>query len=271
LQQRFTSDVSHELRTPLTTVRMAADVLHAAIHDDDHEFPAGLTRATELLSAEVDRFEELLGDLLEISRYDSGAAVLEPEDIDVRTLIRRTVDGLGALAARAGTEVEVLMPDEPVVAEVDPRRVERVLRNLIGNAIEHADSGPVRVTLAGDSDAAAVTVRDYGVGLHAGEIGAVFDRFWRADPSRARHTGGTGLGLSISREDARLHGGWLQVWGRPGQGAQFRFTVPLRRDTRLISSPLPLAPVDTQRDSMEAPADAPQPAPAVATEQVSGA
>jgi two-component system sensor histidine kinase MtrB len=240
LQQRFTSDVSHELRTPLTTVRMAADVIAASADT----FPPALARSTELLSNQVDRFESLLNELLEISRYDSGAAVLEPEDTDVRTLITRTVDGLAQVAERSGSALEVRMPDEPVVAEVDPRRVERVLRNLVGNAIEHGEGKPVRITLACDSQALAVTVRDYGVGLRPGEAQAVFDRFWRADPSRARQTGGTGLGLSISREDARLHDGWLQVWGWPALGAQFRLTLPLRRGAQLSTSPLPLAPED---------------------------
>ncbi|WP_205752724.1 MtrAB system histidine kinase MtrB [Cryptosporangium phraense] len=240
LQQRFTSDVSHELRTPLTTVRMAADVIQMSADT----FPPALARSTELLSAEVDRFESLLNDLLEISRYDSGAAVLEPEDTDVRTLVTRTVDGLSQLAGRIGSTLEVHMPDDAVIAEVDPRRVERILRNLVGNAIEHGEGRPVRITLASDADAVAITVRDYGVGLRPGEAQAVFDRFWRADPSRARQTGGTGLGLSISREDARLHDGWLQVWGWPGLGAQFRLTLPARRGVRLTSAPLPLAPGD---------------------------
>jgi two-component system sensor histidine kinase MtrB len=240
MQQRFTSDVSHELRTPLTTVRMAADVIHAAADS----FPPALARSTELLSAEVDRFESLLNDLLEISRYDSGAAVLEPEDNDVRALVTRAVNGLAQVAERTGSKLEVRMPDEPVIAEVDPRRVERVLRNLVGNAIEHGEGKPVRITLDSDSDAVAITVRDYGVGLRPGEAQSVFDRFWRADPSRARQTGGTGLGLSISREDARLHDGWLQVWGWPQLGAQFRLTLPLRQGTALTSSPLALAPAD---------------------------
>src|SRR6185436_3848535 len=103
---------------------------------------------------------------------------------------------------------------------------------------------PVQVTLASDDAAVAVTVRDHGIGLKPGEERLVFNRFWRADPSRARQTGGTGLGLSISAEDARLHGGWLEAWGSPGQGAQFRLTVPARASQRLLSSPLRLVPTD---------------------------
>ncbi|HEV2089019.1 MAG TPA: MtrAB system histidine kinase MtrB [Cryptosporangiaceae bacterium] len=247
LQRRFTSDVSHELRTPLTTVRMAADLLYAARGD----FAPEVARSAELLSTEVDRFESLLSDLLEISRYDGGFAVLDTEEVDVRTLVTRVVGGLAPLAERAGTPIEVDFPDEPAVAEVDPRRVERILRNLVGNAIEHGEARPVRIALRQDVAAVAVTVRDLGLGLKPEEAEVVFNRFWRGDPSRARQTGGTGLGLSISREDARLHGGWLQAWGRPGQGAQFRLTLPVRVRGRLTSSPLPLRPVD-----LRAPVDA---------------
>jgi two-component system sensor histidine kinase MtrB len=238
LQQRFTSDVSHELRTPLTTVQMAADVLHEA----RAEFAPHVARSAELLRAELDRFESLLTDLLEISRYDAGAAVLDSEPTDLGALVARVAAGMWALAERHGCVLEVNRPDEDVIAEVDARRVERILRNLVGNAIEHGAGHPVELTLAANKTAAAVTVRDLGVGLSSAEAQHVFDRFWRADPSRVRTVGGSGLGLSISLEDARLHGGWLQVWGQPGAGAQFRLTIPLVAGTDLTSSPLPLRP-----------------------------
>jgi two-component system sensor histidine kinase MtrB len=240
LQRRFTSDVSHELRTPLTTVRMAADLIFTARDG----FEAAVARSAELLQAELDRFENLLADLLEISRFDAGFAMLEAEPIDLVPVVRRVVDRLRPLAGRAGALLDAVLPEEPVIAEVDPRRVERILRNLIGNAVEHGEGRPVCVRLGVDECAVAVTVRDRGVGLRAGEEKLVFNRFWRADPSRARQTGGTGLGLSISLEDARLHGGWLESWGAPGQGAQFRLTLPVRAGDRLVDSPLPLIPDD---------------------------
>ena len=243
LQQRFTSDVSHELRTPLTTVQMAADVLHEARGD----FPPQVARSAELLRAELDRFESLLSDLLEISRYDAGAAVLEAEPTDLGALTGRVVDGMTALAGRHDCQLVVRQPADPVIAEVDARRVERILRNLVGNAIEHGNGCPVEITLAANRSAAAVTVRDLGVGLTSTEAQHVFDRFWRADPSRVRTVGGSGLGLSISLEDARLHGGWLQVWGEPGNGAQFRLTLPLAAGGELTSSPLPLRPAIVRR------------------------
>jgi two-component system sensor histidine kinase MtrB len=243
LQQRFTSDVSHELRTPLTTVQMAAEVLHEARGD----FPPHVARSAELLRAELDRFEGLLTDLLEISRYDAGAAVLDPEPVDLGALVDRVVEGMTALAERHESQVLVDRPGEAVIAEVDARRVERILRNLVGNAIEHGAGRPIEITLAANRTAAAVTVRDQGVGLNSADAQHVFDRFWRADPSRVRTVGGSGLGLSISLEDARLHGGWLQVWGQQGVGAQFRLTLPLTAGGELTSSPLPLRPALIRR------------------------
>jgi two-component system, OmpR family, sensor histidine kinase MtrB len=238
LQQRFTSDVSHELRTPLTTVQMAAAVLHEA----REEFDPAVARSAELLRAELDRFEVLLSDLLEISRYDAGAATLEAEPTDLGPLVERVAEGMRALAERHSCRLDVAVPPASVIAEVDGRRVERVLRNLVGNAIEHGAGQPVEITLAASSSAVAITVRDHGIGLTPADAQHVFDRFWRADPARVRTVGGSGLGLSISLEDARLHGGWLQVWGLPGQGAQFRLTLPMFAGTELTSSPLPLRP-----------------------------
>jgi two-component system sensor histidine kinase MtrB len=240
LQRRFTSDVSHELRTPLTTVRMAADVLHAS----REQFPAGLARSTELLVDELDRFESLLGDLLEISRLDAGVEDLSAEFIDVRPIATRAVEQVRVIAGNAGSSVELVLPDEEVIAEVDARRVERILRNLLANAVDHSEGRPVVLTVGANETAVAVTVRDHGVGLRSGEADLVFNRFWRADPSRNRRTGGTGLGLAISQEDARLHGGELDAWGAPGDGSCFRLVLPRRQEVPAGDSPLVLPPPD---------------------------
>jgi two-component system sensor histidine kinase MtrB len=240
MQRRFVSDVSHELRTPLTTIRMAADVLHEA----RGTFDPAVARSAELLQTQIDRFEALLVDLLEISRHDAGAAVLEAEPVDLRSVVQRAVDACDPVAGAGGGGIVLDLPPTEVVAEVDPRRVERILRNLVGNALEHGEGHAVEITMGCDDDAVAITVRDHGVGLRPGEASLVFNRFWRADPARARSTGGTGLGLSIALEDAHLHGGWLQAWGEPGQGSQFRLTLPLIARKQVRSSPLPLQPVD---------------------------
>ncbi len=244
MQRRFVSDVSHELRTPLTTVRMAADVIHEARVD----FDPVTARSAELLGDQLDRFESLLSDLLEISRFDAGAAALEAEPIDLREVVRRVIGGAEPLAERKGTRIRVVGDEQPVVAEADARRVERVLRNLVVNAVEHGEGRDVVVRMAVAGGAVAVAVRDYGVGLKPGEATRVFNRFWRADPARARTTGGTGLGLSIAVEDARLHGGWLQAWGEPGGGSQFRLTLPRTADEPLRGSPIPLEPEDSRQN-----------------------
>jgi two-component system sensor histidine kinase MtrB len=237
-QRRFVSDVSHELRTPLTTIRMASEV----IHESRAEFVPVVARSAELLQNQLDRFEELLADLLEISRFDAGAAVLEAEPADVRQVVSRVIELIGPLADRRGTRVRVHVPPVPCLAEVDTRRVERILRNLLGNAVEHGEGGPVDVRVAADADAVAITVADQGVGLRPAELEMVFSRFWRADPARARTTGGTGLGLAIAQEDAHLHGGTLDVWGEPGRGATFRLTLPRRTGVTIAGSPLELGP-----------------------------
>jgi len=237
VQRRFVSDVSHELRTPLTTVRMAADVLF----EGRDRFPSHVARSAELLQDELERFEALLADLLEISRYDAGAAALDAAPLDVVPLVHRVVASASLLAERKGSVLDVQgVPPGPVIVEADVVRLERVLRNLVVNAVEHGEGRPVEISVAGDDEAVAVLVRDHGVGLQPGQAGMVFTRFWRADPSRARSTGGTGLGLAIALEDVRLHGGWLQAAGRPGEGAAFLVTLPTRAGRDPGAGPLEL-------------------------------
>ena len=238
LQQQFVSDVSHELRTPLTTVRMAADVMF----EERGSFDPPTARAVELLQTQLDRFEALLVDLLEISRFDAGAVVLESEQFDLTTLVNRIASSARPLANRCGTSIRVHEADRPALVAGDARRIERVVRNLIGNAIEHGNDSGIDIRIGVNDEAVAVTVRDFGVGLRPGESSLVFNRFWRADPARARTTGGTGLGLAISLEDVRLHEGWLEAWGEPGKGACFRMTLPLAARGSFDVSPLPLRP-----------------------------
>lgn len=242
VQRQFVSDVSHELRTPLTTVRMAADLLYDARED----FDPMAARSAELMQNQLNRFESMLADLLEISRYDAGAAELDVDPVDVRDVVLRAVADSEALAERHSTRFDLRLPGEPCMAEMDSRRVERILRNLLFNAIEHGEGRDIVVSVGADRDAVAVAVRDHGVGLKPGEENMVFDRFWRADPSRARTIGGTGLGLAISREDAVLHGGWLQAWGAQGEGSQFRLSLPRVAGAPLRGSPLSLVPPEVE-------------------------
>ena len=240
VQRRFVADVSHELRTPIATIRMAADVLH----DGREDLPPELARSAELLQTQLDRFESLLADLLEISRHDAGAVALEAEATDLRPLVGRVADASAAIAARHGSDIRLDLPAHPIVVEVDARRIERVLRNLVVNAVEHGAGKPVEIRLRGGAGGVAVTVRDHGAGLRPGDASLVFGRFWRADPARARGSGGTGLGLSIALEDTRLHGGWLQAWGEPACGCLFRLTLPWHAGGEITESPLALDPAD---------------------------
>jgi two-component system, OmpR family, sensor histidine kinase MtrB len=242
VQRQFVSDVSHELRTPMTTIRMAAEILFESREDLD---PAA-ARSTELLQSQIERFETLLTDLLEISRHDSNVATLDAEPADLCDIVRRSADDAQQLAERRGCRIEFRLPVEATMVELDRRRVERILRNLLVNAVEHGEGRDVVVTVAADKGAAAVAVRDHGVGLAPGEEQLVFERFWRADPSRARTVGGTGLGLAISLEDARLHSGWLQAWGEKGRGSVFRLTIPRLAGRSIVGSPLPLGPGEAE-------------------------
>lgn len=238
VQQRFVSDVSHELRTPLTTIRLAADMLN----DQRDEFDPTTARTAELLHAQVQRFETLLSDLLEISRYDAGSVQLELEATSLAHLAEDIIEQMRPLADGHGSELRLVAPGGYSPVDMDPRRVRRVLRNLIGNAIEHGEGRPIVITVDSNQQAVAAGVRDFGLGMTPEDAERVFDRFWRADPSRQRTIGGTGLGLSIALGDATLHGGTLGVWSELGVGTHFVLTIP-RHDSVLEGpSPIPLEP-----------------------------
>jgi len=245
VQQRFVSDVSHELRTPLTTLRMASEV----IYNQRATFDPLIARSSELLAAQIDRFERLLEDLLEVSRFDAEVAVLEPVDFDVVGLVSRCVKDfeIGEIDTESGIRIESETPT--VTIQADIRRVERIMRNLLSNALDHADGKEVVVTIVATETEVGIGVRDYGSGLDESALIRVFDRFWRADPSRARVRGGTGLGLSIALEDARLHNGELDAWGRPGLGAHFVLTLPRKAGDSIEGRPIKVAPKDFHEEN----------------------
>lgn len=238
VQQRFVSDVSHELRTPLTTLRMASDVIYA----QRGEFDPAIARSAELLIAQIDRFEKLLQELLEVSRFDAEVAVLEPTDFELTALVRRCVTDLGINLEAPDSQITFIAPRYPVHIRADFRRVERIMRNLISNALDHSDGKPIEIECVETGTDVAVSVRDHGEGMEEASLTRVFDRFWRADPSRARTRGGTGLGLSIALEDARLHNGELDAWGAIGDGANFVLTLPRIAGNQIVARPLPVNP-----------------------------
>ena len=224
LQARFVSDVSHELRTPLATVRMAADYIHAARTG----LPPDAQRAAVLLERELERFENLLEDLLEISRFDAGVINLEPVEVDVGGLLDEVVDALDPIAH--GRKVDVGLEIDrsqghPLVA-ADPRRLDRVFSNLVKNAIEHTVEGDVRIWVGRRDRDVVVTVADEGEGIPAEDLPHIFERFYRADVHRARTLGGTGLGLAIALENVNLHRGSIDVQSEVGRGSTFTVTLP---------------------------------------------
>ncbi|MEY2841215.1 MAG: hypothetical protein RLY74_356 [Actinomycetota bacterium] len=208
IQQRFVSDVSHELRTPLTTIRMAADVISGARAN----FEPNIARSAELLQSQIEKFEQLLQDLLEVSRFDAEAATLNFTKIDLNVVVKKCIDDLAPVALERGSKINLQPSSERTLIDGDSRR----------------------------------GVRDYGIGIEKQYWNRVFDRFWRADPSRSRERGGTGLGLSIAKEDAILHGGDIKVWGETGKGANFVLTIPKIAGMSIESYPLEPSTASTQ-------------------------
>ena len=237
IQQRFVSDVSHELRTPLTTMRLSADFLNS----EKENLPENTRRTVEILQGQVDRFDRLLSDLLEISRYDAADVVPDFETHDMNGIVGRALESIQQFADSKGVRLETDIPSGEILCDVDPRRIDRILNNLLTNAIEHSEGKPIKIRVAQNEKAVAVSVTDQGVGMNEIELMQVFNRFWRADPSRKRTTGGTGLGLAIAYSDAQAHEGLLEVTAQPQRGACFRLTVPKIQGFTNIVSPLPLA------------------------------
>jgi two-component system sensor histidine kinase MtrB len=224
LQARFVSDVSHELRTPLATVRMAADYIHAARTG----LPPDAQRAAVLLERELERFENLLEDLLEISRFDAGVINLEPVEVDLGSLLDEVVDALDPIAHGRKVDVglQIDRADGAPLVGADPRRLDRVFSNLVKNAIEHTAEGSVRVWVGRRGADVVATVADDGEGIPAEDLPHIFERFYRADVHRARTLGGTGLGLAIALENVNLHRGSISVRSEVGEGSTFTVTLP---------------------------------------------
>jgi two-component system sensor histidine kinase MtrB len=230
MQQRFVSDVSHELRNPLTTIRIASEVI-LGIKD---QLDPAVARSAELLMSQIIKFDQLLSDLLEVSRFDAAVAVLESEPID---LVDLTVRAISALNGENSNIILKITPEKAqVLIDGDVRRIERILRNLISNALDHGEGKEILITIDVFETSVRIGLRDFGLGLSAEDLNHLFERFWRADPSRSRERGGTGLGLAIALEDAKLHGGVIQAYGEIGHGALFTLTLPIKSGQPITDS-----------------------------------
>ncbi|MFJ4788666.1 sensor histidine kinase [Streptomyces sp. NPDC088794] len=230
--RRFAADVSHELRTPLAAMSAVTDVLD----EDAARLDPDTATAVRLISGETVKLARLVDDLMEISRFDAGAAELHLDEIDLAESIRRT------LASRGWSDtVETrLPPPDAVRGRVDPRRLDVVVANLVGNALRHG-TRPVRVSLAASDDLAAgrlavIEIRDGGPGIPEDVLPHVFERFYKSDTARTRSEG-SGLGLSITAENVRMHGGTVRAANHPAGGAVFTVELPLRRDESSEENP----------------------------------
>ena len=235
-QRRFVSDVSHELRTPVTTIRMATDLLFKSRNDWD----PSKRRTVELLDKQVSRFASMLEDLLEISRYEAGQTSLNPDLCDACDLVRNVVQQVAQIARTRGVSVNALLPDHKIMMTVDASRCSSILRNLVNNAIDFAEDNPVQLRLAASEHTVVFSVRDWGTGIAPEDLTHIFERFWRADPSRSRLTGGTGLGLSIALDNTNLMHGLLEVRSQVGQGTWFLLTLPRNVSEQLDKGSVPV-------------------------------
>jgi two-component system OmpR family sensor kinase len=221
---RFIADASHELKTPLMVLR--AGVERALTNPRN---PPENLEALDSTLAEINRMTELVENLLTLARADEGRAPLAVASCDLRELVSEAAETAGILAEDAGITVTSQMPESPVIVAVDRNRVRQLLLNLSTNAVKYTPSGgAISLELEEGAEQIVLRVRDTGVGIAAGDLPHIFDRFWRADPSRSRanQLPGTGLGLAITQWIAEVHGGDIAVQSRPGRGTTFTVTLP---------------------------------------------
>lgn len=212
-ERRFTANVAHELMTPLGGLVGEAHLLA----DTADQLPPEARRLALMLVRDADRLRRMTNDLLEVSRLDAASEPTVVESVEVRSVV-------GGVIRACGWEEQVQLDAAPLLVETDPRRLERIVTNMVGNAVSHG-APPIRVAIARTADCVEVEVADSGSGIPADALPHVFDRFYKADPSR--HGGGSGLGLAIARENARLLGGDITAASSPGCGAVFTLRVPV--------------------------------------------
>lgn len=215
--------VSHDLRTPLASMRAMVESINDGVVSD----PPTVARYLQQTQSEIESLSALIDDLFELSRLESGVLELHLEEASIRDLVSDTLQAMGPQASSHQITLEGdVSPRTPSVF-VDARRLQRVLLNLVQNAIRHTPAdGTVSITVLDAGPEVEVQVRDTGVGIDEQDVPAIFDRFFRTDDSRARNSGGAGLGLSIAKGIVEAHGGRIWVDSEPKAGSNFRFTLP---------------------------------------------
>jgi signal transduction histidine kinase len=223
LRRTLASDISHELRTPLANIRGYLEALQEGVVAPSPGVLGSLHEEAMLLNRLVD-------DLQDLSLAEAGQLRLETRPVLLAPLVEAAITALTPRAAEKGIALRAALPDDLPPALADPERIGQVLRNLLANALTHTPAGGTVTTTARaaeDRSFLEVTVADSGSGIPAEHLPHVFDRFYRADPSRTRATGGAGLGLAIVRQLVVAHGGEVGAESEPGSGARFRFTLPV--------------------------------------------
>ena len=225
--RRFTADASHELKTPLMVLR--AGVERALVHPAT---PSEILQSLDETLAQINQMTEMVENLLTLARADEGRAPLAVEECDLREVVADVAETAGILGEEAGVTAVHTMPETPVRLAVDRHRIREMLLNIVTNAIKYTPrGGSLALALEEKEDAVTFTVRDTGIGIAAGDLPHIFERFWRADPARSR-TGdrpGVGLGLAIAKWIVEAHGGSITVQSRPGRGTMFIIRLPKAR------------------------------------------
>lgn len=228
-ERRFVGDVSHELRTPLTTLRASTDY----VLERSEELPSGLQRAAELLSADLEYLQRLVNDLLDISRVESGRVQMATERLNVADLVREVVSRR-TRTGRQRVELRVEGDPESLTTVADKQRLERVVVNLLENALTHGEGRGVSVSVGAHNGDIRLIVEDHGPGIPLKDQHRIFERFFKGDPARPREDGrGSGLGLAIARDNATLHGGDIELRSQPGEGTRFVFRLPQRLEEQV--------------------------------------
>jgi two-component system sensor histidine kinase MtrB len=217
--RRFVADMSHELRTPMTAITAVTEVLE----DEVDNLDPMIAPAVQLVVSETRRLNVLVENLMEVTRFDAGTARMVLDDVDIADQVTHCIDD------RAWLDAVQVWAERGIIARVDPRRLDVILANLIGNALKHGGS-PVRVSVRVEGPDLVIEIADQGPGIPENVLPHVFDRFYKASASRPR-SDGSGLGLSIALENAHLHGGDISAHNAPGGGAVFTLRLP--REARL--------------------------------------
>jgi two-component system phosphate regulon sensor histidine kinase PhoR len=223
MRRDFVANVSHELKTPLSAIRGYAETLREGALDD----PPASRRFVERILAQCARLQALLDDLLTLSRLESVEQTPSCEPVDLDALARRAVELVAPLAQQREVTLESSGAGGSLLG--DPDALERMLLNLLENAIKYNRAGgKVDLSLSANDGAAEITVEDTGIGISPETLPRIFERFYRVDKGRSRDQGGTGLGLAIVKHVAQTHGGKVDVESELGKGTRFRVTLPRR-------------------------------------------